>query len=103
MSFNAAICRRNYIHKLNVHRFIQLIKDTPENKNDVLEKEKISLTPESGFNLVGIDPFEGPGKQLYLVEHFDRYQDALQSKKQRKNENEYYILYKGPGGELCCR
>ena len=80
-----------------------MIKDVQSNKGDGLENEKIALTPENGFNLVGIDPFEGPGKQLYLIEHFDIYQDALKSKKQRKNENEYFILYKGQGGTFCCR
>ena len=70
---------------------------------DIFEKEKIKLTPESGFNLIGTDYFAEPGNQLYLVEHFEMYQDALNAKKDRKNPNEYYILYKGSGGELCCR
>lgn len=60
----------------------------------ITDKEKLLLTPESGFNLVGIDPFEIPGKQLYLIEHFDMYQDALKAKKERKNPDEYLILYK---------
>lgn len=62
---------------------------------DNTEQEKKALTPESGFNLVGIDPFEVSGKQLYLVEHFEMYQDALKAKKERKNSDEYLILYKG--------
>jgi len=45
---------------------------------DILEKEKQALTPESGFNLVGIDPFETAGNKLYLIE---RYQNALKAKK----------------------
>lgn len=49
--------------------------------------------PESGFNLVGIDPFGSIGNRLYIIEHFDLYQDALKAKKSRKNENEYLILY----------
>ena len=61
----------------------------------ITEQEKIALTPESGFNLVGIDPFEGPGKKLYLIEHFERYQEALEAKKSRKNPDEYLILYHG--------
>ena len=68
--------------------------------NDELEKQKESLTPERGFNLVGIDYFENPNGQLYLIENFDMYQDALQAKKDRKNPNEYFILYKGAGGEF---
>jgi len=61
----------------------------------ILEKEKQELTPESGFNLVGIDPFESTGKKLYLIEHFERYQDALKAKNQRDNPDEYLILYHG--------
>ena len=48
---------------------------------DVFEKEKIKLTPQTGFNLVGIDYFADSGNQLYLVEYFDMYQDALNAKK----------------------
>lgn len=40
---------------------------------DITNEEKKSLTPESGFNLVGIDPFASPGNRLYLIEHFDLY------------------------------
>lgn len=58
-------------------------------------KEKAKFTPESGFNLVGIDPFGSLGNQLYLIEHFERYQDALSAKKSRKNPDEYLILYPG--------
>ncbi|HEY8109629.1 MAG TPA: hypothetical protein VIG05_02035 [Candidatus Nitrosotenuis sp.] len=57
--------------------------------------EKAKLTPESGFNLVGIDPFGSRGNQLYVIEHFERYQDALNAKKSRKNPEEYLILYPG--------
>jgi hypothetical protein len=61
----------------------------------ITEEEKKALIPESGFNLVGIDPFGTIGNRLYLIEHFDLYQDALKAKKSRKNENEYLILYYG--------
>ena len=70
---------------------------------DILEKEKIKLTPETGFDLVGLDYFADSENQLYLVEHFEMYQDALNAKKERKNQNEYFILYKGAGGEFFCR
>lgn len=62
---------------------------------ELTENEKLALTPESGFNLVGIDPFEIPGKKLYFIEHFDLYQVALKAKKERRNPDEYLILYKG--------
>ncbi len=62
---------------------------------DVTEEEKNALTPGLGFNLVGIDPFESHGKKLYLIEHYDKYQDALNAKKSRDNPDEYIILYRG--------
>ncbi len=70
---------------------------------DIFEKEKIKLTPETGFDLVGLDYFADTENQLYLVEHFEMYQDALNAKKERKNQDEYFILYKGAGGEFFCR
>ena len=70
---------------------------------DIHKQEKIRLTPESGFDLVGIDCFAESGNQLYLIEHFEMYQDALNAKKDRKNPDEYFILYKGSGGEFLCR
>ncbi len=33
---------------------------------DIFEKEKIKLTPETGFDLVGIDYFTESENQLYL-------------------------------------
>jgi len=63
--------------------------------SEISEEERIALTPESGFNLVGIDPFEIPGKKLYFIEHFEMYQEALRSKKSKNNPDEYLILYKG--------
>ncbi len=51
----------------------------------ITDEEKKALTPESGFNLVGIDPFGTIGNRLYLIEHFDLYQDALKTIKSRKN------------------
>ncbi|NIM26473.1 MAG: hypothetical protein GTN35_00575 [Nitrososphaeria archaeon] len=70
---------------------------------DNIEKQKNEFTPESGFNLVGIDYFDNPDGQLYLVEHFEMYQDALNAKKDRKNPQEFLILYKGTGGENLSR
>ena len=70
---------------------------------DIFKKEKVKLTPEVGFDLVGTDYFAEPGNQLYLVEHFEMYQDALNTKKNKKNPDEYFILYKGTGEEFLCR
>ncbi|MGI9567051.1 MAG: hypothetical protein ACR2LL_08585 [Nitrosopumilus sp.] len=71
--------------------------------NEKFEKEKIKLTPDTGFDLVGIDYFAEEGNQLYLVKHYEMYQNALNAKKDRKNQDEYFILYMGAGGEFCCR
>ena len=54
---------------------------------DIFEKEKILLTPEKGFDLIGIDYFSDSENQLYLIEHFDMYQDALNAKKERNKLN----------------
>lgn len=70
---------------------------------DIYEKEKKLLTPERGFDLVGIDYFSDSENQLYLVEHFEMYQDALNAKKDRKNSEEYFVLYKGANNEFFCR
>ena len=67
------------------------------------ENEKIKLTPETGFNLVGIDYFEDTGNQLYIIEHFDMYQDALNAKKDRKNQEEYFVLYMDQNNECVSR
>ena len=63
--------------------------------SDITQEEKKTLTPESGFNLCGIDYFESLGRRLYFIEHYERYQDALNAKKERKNPDEYLILYNG--------
>jgi hypothetical protein len=67
------------------------------------ENEKIKLTPKTGFNLVGIDYFEDTGNQLYIIEHFDMYQDALNAKKDRKNQEEYFVLYRDQNNECVSR
>jgi hypothetical protein len=63
--------------------------------SDITEEEMKTLTPESGFDLCGIDYFEAKGNRLYFIEHYERYQDALQAKKDRDRPDEYLILYKG--------
>ena len=72
-------------------------------QDEQYENEKRNLTPENGFNLVGIDYFSEKGDRLYLIDHFEMYQDALKAKKEKKNSDDYYILYKGPGGEYLSR
>ena len=71
--------------------------------DNTFEEEKSKLTPNTGFNLVGTDYFEDNGNQLYLIEHFEMYQDALNAKKDRKNQEEYFVLYKDQNNEFCSR
>ncbi|MDE1842020.1 MAG: hypothetical protein KGH95_00045 [Thaumarchaeota archaeon] len=63
--------------------------------SDVTDEEKKALTPQSGFDLCGIDYFEPLGSRLYFIEHYERYQDALKAKKERDRPDEYLILYQG--------
>ena len=70
---------------------------------DKFHDEKIKMTPDAGFDLVGIDYFTDTGEQLYLIEHFEMYQDALNAKKDRIRPNECFILYKGANQEFLCR
>lgn len=62
---------------------------------DITDEEKKALTPESGFDLCGIDYFEPLGRRLYFIEHYERYQDALKAKKERDRPDDYVILYSG--------
>ena len=71
--------------------------------NNKFEEEKRKWTPETGFNLVGIDYFGDTENELYLIEHFEMYQDALNAKKDRKNQKEYFVLYKDQNNEFFCR
>ena len=70
---------------------------------DKFEKEKIRITPENGFDLVGVDYFSDRNGQLYFIQHFEKYQEALYAKKSRGKPDEYFILYKGSSGEYLCR
>ncbi|MEO9308044.1 Putative phage protein [Nitrosotalea sinensis] len=63
--------------------------------SDVTEEEIKSLTPQSGFDLCGIDYFEPLGRRLYFIEHYEKYQDALKAKRERDRPDEYLILYQG--------
>jgi len=62
---------------------------------DIFEKEKKELTPENGFNLIGIDYFSDSENQLYLIEHFDMYQDALNDKKRKKKSGRVFCFIQG--------
>lgn len=48
---------------------------------------KKEFTPKKGFNLVGVDDFEEPGDELYLISHHATRGEAEQAKKNRKTAN----------------
>ncbi len=62
-------------------------KDQSCDKRDydvqVILDEMNEFTPETGFNLVGIDCYEQPGEKLYLIGHFDT------RKKAEKEQTKY--------------
>ena len=52
------------------------------------------FTPEQGYNLVGVDDFEMPGKQLYLIGHFATRAEAEAAQRDfnaRSNGDKAYI------------
>ncbi len=68
-----------------------------------LESERRRLTPETGFALISTDYFAETGAEMYIVDTFDMYQDALYAKKNKKNPDEYYIVYKDSDGKYLYR
>jgi hypothetical protein len=43
---------------------------------DGIDLEIRIFTPPSGFNLVGLNDYELPGEQLYLIAHFSTIEEA---------------------------
>ena len=56
---------------------------------------KEQFTPETGANLVGLDDFEAPGEELYLVGNFPTKQAAEFERARRLKEtpNEKLFVY----------
>ena len=54
---------------------------------DKMLAAKEAMTPESGFNLVGLDDYEKPGEELYFIAHFDKKDDADAEQKKRAEDN----------------
>lgn len=52
------------------------------NMKDML-KRKTELTPQSGFNLVGVDDYDVGADALYLIAHFDTRPEAEAAKKKK--------------------
>ena len=68
-----------------------------------LEAQRKRLTPDSGFSLVGIDRLVDIRGELYEIERFAAYQDALDAKKSRDRPEEYFVLYRDAEGNCCHR
>ncbi len=61
--------------------------------NNKFKEEKRKLTPETGFNLVGIDYFGDTENQLYLIEHFEMYQDAIKWQKKDRKKSKKELIF----------
>lgn len=57
---------------------------------DKMLADRDEHTPKTGYNLVGIDDYEEPGKQLYLINHFDAYEEASEAQKKYKGNSVIY-------------
>ena len=51
------------------------------------------MTPAEGFNVVGMDDYEDPGEELYLVAHVGTMQEAQALVDQRKKQSPDEVLY----------
>ena len=69
-------CRRGCARHAEVMSFIERI-----------EAERRSLTPETGFNVIGVDRFELPGEAAYLVSHHATRAEAEAVAKRMKRES----------------
>lgn len=58
-------------------------------------EHKNKFVPKEGFNLVGVDDFEEPGEELYLVGHFDSREEAeaFKAKRLKADPNEVLHVY----------
>lgn len=49
--------------------------------------QKAALTPKEGYNLVGLDDYEEPGDQLFLIGHYKTREDAVRAEKDHNKRN----------------
>lgn len=54
---------------------------------------KKKMIPKEGFNLVGVDTFEDPGHELYLISHYATQHQADEALRQRKRKNPDETVY----------
>lgn len=57
--------------------------------------QKKAMTPKSGFNLVGLDDFERPGEQLFIISSHKTQAEAerAQKKHHAKNPDTQTFIY----------
>jgi hypothetical protein len=68
---------------------------------DALEKmaaAKRSKTPTTGYNVVGVDDFEMPGEELYLICHCETRAEAdkVVAERTKKNPGATFYVYGPP-------
>ena len=62
-----------------------------------MRKDKAGMIPDKGFNLVGLDDYEDPGEQLYLIGNFPSRAEAEKEMKARmKTGNGDKMFIYGP-------
>jgi len=66
---------------------------------DRIDARKKEMTPKKGFNLVGVDTFEQPGDELYLVQHYNTRAEAEAGAKKWKKDapRDIFHVYAAPG------
>ena len=61
---------------------------------EAMRRNKRKFLPQSGYNVVGVDDFELPGEQMFLVGHYptrEAAQAALEKFKERNPGHEGYV------------
>lgn len=62
--------------------------------------DKARFVPDEGFNLVGLDDFDDPGEQLYLIGNYETRELAqAEMAKRRADPNADKMFIYGPGDE----
>jgi hypothetical protein len=54
---------------------------------EAMRRNKEKFLPKQGYNVVGVDDFEVPGEQLYLVGHFVTREEADEARKRFEERN----------------
>lgn len=61
-----------------------------------MRKDKGSVTPKTGYNVVGVDDFEPPGDQLYIIGHYESREEAEAALARWKESHEDPAYVYGP-------